>query len=66
MKDKNLIRQKDKKNQEEFKMDTQIKHAKIQKLFKCKIIKINYKTDLKLILEINIWDQTNIITRNKL
>ena len=31
-----------------------------------KIIRINYKTDLKLILEINIWDQTNIITSNKL
>ena len=30
------------------------------------IIKINYKNGLKLILEINIWDQTNIITRNKL
>ena len=30
------------------------------------IIKINYKTDLKLILEINIWYQTNIITSNKL
>lgn len=28
------------------------------------IIKINYKTDLKLILEINIWDQTDIITSN--
>ncbi len=38
----------------------------MKKLFRCKIIKINYKTNLKLILEINIWDQTNIITRNKL
>ena len=27
-----------------------------------KIIRINYKTDLKLILETNIWDWTNIIT----
>ena len=31
-------------------------------LFTGRIIKINYKTDLKLILEINIWDWTNIIT----
>ena len=38
----------------------------MKKLFRCKIIKINYKTNLKLILEINIWDQTNIITSNKL
>ena len=30
--------------------------------FRYKIIKINYKTDLKLILETNIWDWTNIIT----
>ena len=29
-------------------------------------LKINYKTDLKLILETNIWYQTNIITSNKL
>ena len=28
----------------------------IEKLFRCKIIRINYKTNLKLILEINIWD----------
>ena len=37
----------------------------MKKLFRCKIIKINYKTNLKLILEINIWDQTSIITSNK-
>ena len=37
----------------------------MKKLFRCKIIKINYKTNLKLILEINIWDQTGIITSNK-
>ena len=33
-----------------------VKEFKIEKLFRCKIIRINYKTDLKLILEINIWD----------
>lgn len=38
---------------------------KLKKFFRCKIIKINYKTSLKLILETNVWDQTNIITGNK-
>ena len=35
---------------------------KLKNNFRYKIIKINYKTDLKLILETNIWDWTNIIT----
>ena len=35
---------------------------KLKSNFRYKIIKINYKTDLKLILETNIWDWTNIIT----
>ena len=42
-------------------MDIKIKFKDL-KLIRYKIIKINYKTGLKLILEINIWDQTNIIT----
>ena len=35
---------------------------KLKNNFRYKIIKINYKTDLKLILETKIWDWTNIIT----
>ena len=35
---------------------------KLKNNFSYKIIKIDYKTGLKLILEINIWDWTNIIT----